>query len=78
MANVNMGVTKHFKDPSNVDVVDACMRYSDSIWKTTTDSQIDILEASLENTRSQLARLINALADKNLFNNEELKEIIKG
>ena len=78
MANVNMGFSKHFEDPSNVDVVDACMMYSDSIYKTKTDNQIDILEASLENTRSQLARLIDALASRKKFSNEELKAIIKG
>jgi 5-bromo-4-chloroindolyl phosphate hydrolysis protein len=85
MANVNMGVTKRFKDPSNVEVFDACMLHSDSngcreklIWNDLLDNEIDILEASLENTRSQLARLVDALANKNLFSNDELKTIIKG
>lgn len=87
MANVNMGITKRFKDPSNVEVFDACMLHSDSngcreklVWTGNhlVDNQIDILKASLENTRSQLARLIDAIADKNLFSNEELKNIIKG
>jgi hypothetical protein len=85
MAEINMYPWEPFEDQNNEDVFDACMEHSDSnrgrgkrVSNFFKDNKIDILEATLENTRSQLARLIDAIADTKVFDDGKLRKIIKG
>jgi hypothetical protein len=70
------GCFTQFPHDKPVPVYDVVMEYSTS--DTFHDGELERTRSSLSNTRSQLARLVDLLADKGLFTNDELVSIARG
>ena len=74
---MNLDMGESYK-PCPMSVTHLVERYGSDRSNGCGEGKIESMETEIRNTRAILARLIDKIADKRIFTDEELVEIIRG